>query len=61
VDDPLQDYLADVYTISANLAGVCALSVPCGMVDRDGKRLPVGLQLIGPHLAETAILRAARA
>lgn len=59
-DDPLQDYLADIYTISANLAGVCALSVPCGTVEEEGKQLPVGLQVIGPHLAESTILRVAR-
>lgn len=59
-DDPLQDYLADIYTISANLAGVCALSVPCGTVEEEGKELPVGLQVIGPHLAEPTILRVAR-
>ncbi len=60
-DDPLQDYLADIYTISANLAGVCAMSVPCGMVERDGSTLPAGLQIIGPHLAEAKILRIAQA
>ena len=59
-DDPLQDYLADVYTIAANLAGVCAISVPCGTVATDGVALPVGLQFIGPHLGEQTILRAAR-
>jgi aspartyl-tRNA(Asn)/glutamyl-tRNA(Gln) amidotransferase subunit A len=60
-DDPLQDYLADIYTISANLAGICALSVPCGTVERGGCHLPVGLQILGPHLAEPVILRAAQA
>jgi aspartyl-tRNA(Asn)/glutamyl-tRNA(Gln) amidotransferase subunit A len=59
--DPLKDYLADIYTISANLAGVCAISVPAGTVPSDnGKQLPVGLQLIGPHLAEETILRIAK-
>ncbi|MDA0766330.1 MAG: Asp-tRNA(Asn)/Glu-tRNA(Gln) amidotransferase subunit GatA [Verrucomicrobia bacterium] len=59
--DPLKDYLADIYTISANLAGVCAISVPAGTVPSDnGKHLPVGLQLIGPHLAEETILRIAK-
>jgi len=60
-DSPLEDYLADVYTISANLAGVCGLSVPCGTVDFEGSVLPVGLQILGPHLAEPQILRAGRA
>ncbi|NNC89010.1 MAG: Asp-tRNA(Asn)/Glu-tRNA(Gln) amidotransferase subunit GatA [Akkermansiaceae bacterium] len=61
-NDPLQDYLADIYTISANLAGICGLSVPCGTVPGDdGSALPVGLQVLGPHLAEATILRVARA
>lgn len=59
--DPLKDYLADIYTISANLAGVCAISVPAGTVpSEEGTNLPVGLQLIGPHLAEDTILRIAK-
>ncbi len=60
-DNPLQDYLADIYTISANLAGICGLSVPCGTVEREGCALPVGLQILGPHLAEDVILRVGRA
>ena len=51
-------YLADVYTIIVNLAGLPAISVPCGS-SRDG--LPIGLQLIGPHFGETVILQAAYA
>ncbi len=46
--DPIQMYLNDIYTIGANLAGVPAMSIPCGFV-RD---LPVGLQIAGPHFAE---------
>ena len=60
-ESPLEDYLADVYTISANLAGICGISVPCGTVKREGSQLPVGLQILGPHLAESRILRAGRA
>jgi len=60
-EDPLQDYLADIYTLGANLAGVCGISVPCGSVAVDGRDLPVGLQILGPHLGEPAVLRAARA
>ena len=54
-DDPVTMYLNDIYTIGANLAGLPALSIPCGFVDE----LPVGLQLIGPHLSEARLLRAA--
>jgi aspartyl-tRNA(Asn)/glutamyl-tRNA(Gln) amidotransferase subunit A len=53
--DPIQMYLNDIYTIGANLAGLPAMSLPCGFV-RD---LPVGLQLIGPPLAEARLLKAA--
>ena len=51
--DPLSMYLSDVYTVSANLAGVPALSMPCGLSDG----MPVGLQLIGRPLDEATILR----
>jgi aspartyl-tRNA(Asn)/glutamyl-tRNA(Gln) amidotransferase subunit A len=54
--DPLQMYLSDIYTISINLAGLPALSLPCGF-DADG--LPIGLQIIGKHFDEATILRAA--
>jgi aspartyl-tRNA(Asn)/glutamyl-tRNA(Gln) amidotransferase subunit A len=54
-DDPVTMYLNDIYTIGANLAGLPGISVPCGFVDR----LPVGLQLIGPHFAEARLLRVA--
>jgi len=54
--DPLQMYLADIYTIAVNLAGVCGLSLPCGFT---ASGLPIGLQLIGPHFGEAAILQAA--
>ncbi len=56
--DPLQMYLADVFTISLNLAGNCGLSVPCGF-DQNG--LPIGLQVLGPTFGEPAILRTAHA
>ncbi len=61
VDDPLAMYLADIDTVPINPAGVPAISVPCGFVETDGKRLPVGLQLIGPHLGESTIFSVARA
>jgi aspartyl-tRNA(Asn)/glutamyl-tRNA(Gln) amidotransferase subunit A len=56
--DPLQMYLADVFTLSMNLAGVCGLSVPCGF-DEDG--LPIGFQLMAPPLGEGVVLQAAHA
>lgn len=55
-DDPLAMYLVDLYTVSANLAGVGGISIPCGF-SRSG--LPIGLQLQGPPLAEDKLLRAA--
>ena len=54
-DDPVQMYLNDIYTIGANLAGLPAMSIPCGFVDG----LPVGLQLIAAHLREDLLLRVA--
>ncbi|UCD12571.1 MAG: Asp-tRNA(Asn)/Glu-tRNA(Gln) amidotransferase subunit GatA, partial [Nitrospinaceae bacterium] len=52
--DPLQMYLADIYTLSANLAGIPALSIPCGVTEDEG--LPVGLQLMGRHFDEETLL-----
>lgn len=56
VDDPLAMYLGDIYTISANLAGICAVSLPCGF---DAHGLPIGLQLMGPPFGETQLLSVA--
>jgi len=56
-DEPLKMYLSDVYTIAANLAGVPALSIPCGF---DNKNLPVGLQIISPVFTEQKLLRTAK-
>lgn len=58
VADPLQMYLSDIYTITANLAAIPAISLPCGL-SRDG--LPIGLQLLGRHFDEITLLRAAHA
>jgi len=58
IEDPLQMYLSDIYTISVNLAGLPALSLPCGF---DGDGMPIGLQIIGKHFDEATILRLAYA
>ena len=58
IDDPVQMYLNDIFTIPAPLAGLPALSVPCGF---DAKGLPVGLQLMGPHFSEALLLGVADA
>jgi len=57
IDDPLTMYLSDIYTIAANLAGIPAISVPCGF-DENG--LPIGLQILAPAFAEGKLLRIAR-
>ena len=60
--DPLDEYLSDIFTLAPNLAGICAISVPCGVTAFDGaSALPVGLQILGPHLGEAMLLRIARA
>ena len=58
MDNPLEMYLADVFTLSMNLAGICGLSLPCGF---DDQGLPIGLQLMGPALGEVVVLQAAHA
>ena len=61
-DDPLHEYLSDIFTLAPNLAGLCAISVPCGTVPSgEGTDLPVGLQILAPHLAEATLLRVAKA
>ncbi len=59
VDDPLQMYLADIFTIPCNLAALPGLSLPCGL--HPSQRLPIGLQLVGRPFDEATLLRAARA
>jgi aspartyl-tRNA(Asn)/glutamyl-tRNA(Gln) amidotransferase subunit A len=56
--DPITMYLNDIYTIGANLAGLPAISLPCGFVTVAGRELPVGLQLVGPHFSEARLLAA---
>jgi aspartyl-tRNA(Asn)/glutamyl-tRNA(Gln) amidotransferase subunit A len=53
-DDPLQMYLSDIFTVTANLAGICGMSVPCGFT---GAGLPVGLQILGPAFREDLMFR----
>ena len=55
--NPLAMYLSDIYTITTNLAGIPGLSMPCGL---SSEGLPIGVQLVGPALSETALLQAAR-
>jgi len=57
-NDPLKMYLGDIFTVPANLAGLCGLSVPCG---KTAAGLPIGLQVLGPAFGEEKILRAAHA
>ena len=60
-DDPLTEYLADICTIAANLAGIPGISVPAGTVDSgSGTQLPVGLQILGPDLGEHVLLKIAK-
>ncbi len=59
--DPLKMYLADIFTIAANLAGICGISVPCGFVEESGKKLPVGLQFLGQSFQEARLLEIADA
>lgn len=61
--DPLTMYLEDIFTIAANLAGVCGISLPCGWTQAtaDRPKLPIGLQLLGPSLGEAKLLQVAQA
>ena len=61
VDDPLQMYLSDVFTLSCNLAGICGVSLPCGFSSSSAAALPIGLQIQGPAFQEESILRVAYA
>ena len=58
VDDPLAMYLADIYTVTANLAGIPGISIPVGQTK---EKLPIGMQIFGKHFAEGTILRVANA
>jgi aspartyl-tRNA(Asn)/glutamyl-tRNA(Gln) amidotransferase subunit A len=56
--DPLQMYLADIYTVTGSLAGIPGVSVPCGVTK---EKLPIGMQILGPHFSESRVLQLARA
>jgi len=66
-DDPLQMYLSDIFTVAANVAGICGISVPCGFTSGGNSepgtrtpKLPIGLQLLGKPFGEETILKLAR-
>ncbi|MEX0742071.1 MAG: Asp-tRNA(Asn)/Glu-tRNA(Gln) amidotransferase subunit GatA [Phycisphaeraceae bacterium] len=59
-DDPVAMYLNDIYTVNANLAGIAGVSIPAGFDEADGKKLPLGLQLLGPTYSEHTLLRIGR-
>jgi aspartyl-tRNA(Asn)/glutamyl-tRNA(Gln) amidotransferase subunit A len=54
-------YLADIFTNAANLAGICAISLPCGFALIDSAKVPIGLQLLGKPFDEERILQLAHA
>lgn len=59
IADPLTMYMSDILTVPANIAGLPAISLPCGFVEKKGKKLPIGLQIIGDHFADEMVLRVA--
>jgi aspartyl-tRNA(Asn)/glutamyl-tRNA(Gln) amidotransferase subunit A len=58
IDDPVSMYLADIYTVTGSLAGICGISVPCGK-SREG--LPIGIQILGKHFDEATVMRVGQA
>lgn len=57
VDDPLKMYLSDIFTVTANLAGIPSLAVPCGFVKSELAELPVGIQIMGPQFSEELLFQ----
>jgi aspartyl-tRNA(Asn)/glutamyl-tRNA(Gln) amidotransferase subunit A len=57
-DDPLAMYLADIYTVTLNMAGVPGITIPCGF---DGKNLPIGMQIVAPQFGEEKMIQLAQA
>ena len=60
-EDPLKMYLEDIFTVTANISGVPAISIPCGKIKVDNSEMPVGFQLMGKWFDEENLLRAAHA
>ncbi len=60
LDDPVQLYMTDVYTVPCSLAGMTGVSLPAGMAELDGRALPLAVQLLGPAFSEHRLLRIAR-
>jgi aspartyl-tRNA(Asn)/glutamyl-tRNA(Gln) amidotransferase subunit A len=59
-NDPVSMYLEDIFTVPANITGMPALSVPCGTLEKAGKKLPVGLQLTARHGDEKTLFEAGK-
>lgn len=59
-NDPLAMYLEDIYTVSANLAGIPGISMPFGAIEEGGKTFPAGVQILGPHFSEGVLFDVAR-
>ncbi len=59
--DPLSMYLEDIFTVSANIAGLPAISFPCGFSEKNGVKLPIGAQIMGPQLSDSDVLKIAMA
>jgi len=59
-DDPLAMYLSDIFTVPVNLTGIPGISVPSGLAERDGKKLPLGFQIMAPHFCEETLFALAR-
>lgn len=59
-EDPLSVYLADIFTVTANIAGIPALSIPSGTIEVDNKKLPLGIQLMATHMGEKYLFQAGK-
>ena len=59
-EDPLSVYLADIFTVTANIAGIPAISIPSGTTNVEGKDLPLGIQLMATHMGEKYLFKAGK-